>query len=123
MGFCIFNNVAIVAKFALSRFNLNRVLIADFDAHHGNGTQDAFYAAPKVLYYSTHQYPFHPGTRWLDETGKGAGEVTTVNFRMSAGWGDEEYLKALSEVLVPVAWRFQTQLILVSTGFDAYWAD
>jgi acetoin utilization deacetylase AcuC-like enzyme len=123
MGFCIFNNVAIAAKFALSRFNLNRVLIADFDVHHGNGTQDAFYADPEVLYFSTHQYPFYPGTGWMDETGTGEGEGTTVNFPMAAGWGDEECLRAFNEVLVPVARRFQPQLILVSAGFDAHWAD
>jgi len=123
MGFCIFNNVAIAAKFALSKFSLNRVLIADFDVHHGNGTQDAFYADPKVLYFSTHQYPFYPGTGWMDETGTGEGEGTTVNFPMAAGWGDEEYLRAFNEVLVPVARRFQPQLILVSAGFDAHWAD
>lgn len=123
MGFCIFNNVAIAAKFALSKFNLNRVLIADFDVHHGNGTQDAFYADPRVLYFSTHQYPFYPGTGWMDETGTGEGEGTTVNFPMTAGWGDEEYLRAFNEVLVPVARRFQPQLILVSAGFDAHWAD
>ena len=123
MGFCIFNNVAIAGEFALSKFNLNRVLIADFDVHHGNGTQDAFYADPKVLYFSTHQYPFYPGTGWMDETGTGKGEGTTVNFPMAAGWGDEEYLRAFNEVLVPVARRFQPQLILVSAGFDAHWAD
>jgi acetoin utilization deacetylase AcuC-like enzyme len=123
MGFCIFNNMAIAAKFALSRFSLNRVLIADFDVHHGNGTQDAFYADPKVLYCSTHQYPFYPGTGWMDETGTGEGAGTTVNFPMAAGWGDEEYLRAFNEVLVPVARGFQPQLILVSAGFDAHWAD
>ena len=123
MGFCIFNNVAIAARFALSKFNLNRVLIADFDIHHGNGTQDAFYADPKVLYFSTHQYPFYPGTGWMDETGTGEGEGTAVNFPMTAGWGDEEYLRAFNEVLVPVARRFQPELILVSAGFDPHWAD
>jgi acetoin utilization deacetylase AcuC-like enzyme len=123
MGFCIFNNVAIAAKFALSKFNLNRVLIADFDVHHGNGTQDAFYSDPKVLYFSTHQYPFYPGTGWMDENGAGEGEGTTVNFPMAAGWGDEEYLRAFNEVLIPVARRFRPDLILVSAGFDAHWAD
>ena len=123
MGFCIFNNVAIAAKFALTTFNLNHVLIVDFDVHHGNGTQDAFYADPKVLYFSTHQYPFYPGTGRMDETGIGEGEGTTVNFPMAAGWGDEEYLRAFSEVLVPIARRFQPQFILVSAGFDSHWAD
>lgn len=123
MGFCIFNNVAIAAEFAMSKFGLNRVLIVDFDVHHGNGTQDAFYADPRVLYFSTHQYPFYPGTGWVDETGVGEGAGTTVNFPMRAGWGDEEYSRAFKEVLVPVARRFQPQLILVSAGFDPHWAD
>jgi acetoin utilization deacetylase AcuC-like enzyme len=123
MGFCIFNNVAIAAKFALSKFNLDRVLIADFDVHHGNGTQDAFYTDPKVLYFSTHQYPFYPGSGWMDETGSAEGDGATVNFPMVAGWGDGEYLRAFNEVLVPVARGFQPQLILVSAGFDAHWAD
>jgi len=123
MGFCIFNNVAIAAKFALSNFNLSRVLIADFDVHHGNATQETFYADPRVLYFSTHQYPFYPGTGWMDEIGTGEGEGFTVNFPMNAGWGDEEYLRAYNEVLVPVARRFQPQLILVSAGFDPHWAD
>jgi acetoin utilization deacetylase AcuC-like enzyme len=123
MGFCIFNNVAIAARFALSKFNLGRVLIADFDVHHGNGTQDAFYADAKVLYFSIHQYPFYPGTGWMDEIGAGEGEGTTVNFPMAAGWGDGEYLRAFREVLAPIARRFQPELILVSAGFDAHWAD
>jgi len=123
MGFCIFNNVAIAAKFALSNFNLSRVLIADFDVHHGNATQETFYADPRVLYFSTHQYPFYPGTGWMDEIGTGGGEGFTANFPMTAGWGDEEYLRAYNEVLVPVARRFQPQLILVSAGFDPHWAD
>ena len=123
MGFCIFNNVAVGARFALNKFNVSRVLIVDFDVHHGNGTQDAFYADPSVLYFSTHQYPFYPGSGWIDETGVGEGEGTTVNFPMVAGWGDEEYLRAFNEVLVPVALRFRPQLVLVSAGFDAHWAD
>jgi acetoin utilization deacetylase AcuC-like enzyme len=123
MGFCIFNNVAVAAKFALANCNVNRVLIADFDVHHGNGTQEAFYADPEVLYFSTHQYPFYPGTGSVGETGTGEGKGFTVNFPMSAGWGDEEYLSAFSEVLVPAARRFEPQLILVSAGFDPHWAD
>jgi len=123
MGFCIFNNVAIAAKFALANFNIGRVLIVDFDVHHGNGTQEAFYNNSKVLYFSTHQYPFYPGTGWVDEVGSGEGEGYTVNFPMAAGWGDEEYLRAFNEILIPVARRFQPQLILVSAGFDPHWAD
>ena len=123
MGFCIFNNVAIAAGFALSKFSLNRILIVDFDVHHGNGTQDTFYTDSEILYFSTHQYPFYPGTGWMDETGSGEGKGTTANFPMAVGWGDDEYLRAFNEVLVPVARRFQPQLILVSAGFDAHWAD
>ena len=123
MGFCIFNNVAIAAKSALRNFSLNRILIADFDVHHGNGTQDAFYADPAVLYFSTHEYPYYPGTGAVEETGTGKGAGTTVNFPMVAGWGDEEYLRAFNEVLVPVARRFEPELILVSAGFDPHWAD
>jgi acetoin utilization deacetylase AcuC-like enzyme len=123
MGFCIFNNVAVAAKFALGKRDFSRVLIADFDVHHGNGTQDAFYADPRVLYFSTHEYPFYPGTGRIEETGTGEGTGTTVNFPMSAGWGDEEYLRAFKEVLVPIAHRFQPHLILVSVGLDPHWAD
>jgi len=123
MGFCIFNNVAIGAKFALANFNINRVLIADFDVHHGNGTQGTFYSDPNVLYFSTHEYPFYPGTGRAQETGSGEGAGFTVNFPMDAGWGDEEYLRAFNEVLAPVARRFQPELILVSVGFDPHWDD
>jgi len=123
MGFCIFNNIAIAARFALAKFNISRVLIVDFDVHHGNGTQDTFYADPNVLYFSTHEYPFYPGTGSINQIGTGEGEGTTVNFPMTAGWGDEEYLRAFNEVLVPVAQRFQPELILVSAGFDPHWAD
>ncbi|MEE8566759.1 MAG: histone deacetylase [Candidatus Bipolaricaulota bacterium] len=123
MGFCIFNNVAIAANFALRNLGIGRVLIVDFDVHHGNGTEEAFYTNPNVLYFSTHQHPFYPGTGGIDEIGSGEGEGTTVNFPMTAGWGDEQYLRAFNEVLVPVARRFRPQLILVSAGFDPHWAD
>ena len=123
MGFCLFNNVAIAAKYALANFNIERVLIVDFDVHHGNGTQDTFYADPHVLYFSTHQYPFYPGTGNVNETGTRDGEGFTVNVPLIAGCGDEEYQAVFEDILAPIARRFQPQLILVSAGYDAHWAD
>ena len=123
MGFCIFNNVAIAARDAIAKHNLERVLIVDFDVHHGNGTQDAFYSESSVLYFSTHQYPFYPGSGGVDEIGSGEGEGYTVNVPMPGGCGDAEYMRAFEEVLVPVAKRYKPQLILVSAGYDAHWAD
>ncbi len=123
MGFCIFNNIAIGAKYALANYNVQRILIVDFDVHHGNGTQDTFYADPGVLYFSTHQYPFYPGTGSIDETGTRAGEGFTVNIPLIAGWGDNEYQAIFEDVLAPIAQRFQPELIMVSAGYDAHWAD
>ena len=123
MGFCLFNNVAIAARYALSRFRLERVAIIDFDIHHGNGTQDAFYDDPKVLYVSTHEFPLYPGTGSLDETGTGDAEGTTVNIPLPAGGGDTEYLQVFDEVIVPVVKRFSPELILVSAGYDGHWSD
>ncbi len=124
MGFCLFNNIAVAARFVLSNFdNIKRILIVDFDVHHGNGTQDTFYTDPRVLYFSIHQYPLYPGTGSINEIGSGNGEGTTVNVPLLAGWGDDEYLQVFQEVLVPVAERYQPQLILVSAGYDAHWAD
>jgi len=123
MGFCIFNNVAIAARDAISKHNLERVLIVDFDVHHGNGTQDAFYSESSVLYFSTHQYPFYPGSGGVDEVGSGEGEGYTVNVPMPGGCGDTEYMRAFEDVLVPVVKRYKPQLILVSAGYDAHWAD
>jgi len=122
-GFCLFNNVAVAAKYALANFDIQRVLIVDFDVHHGNGTQDTFYADPHVLYFSTHQYPFYPGTGSVNETGVRDGEGFTVNVPLIAGWGDDEYQAVFEDVLAPVARRFEPQLILVSAGYDAHWAD
>lgn len=123
LGFCLFNNIAVAARHAIDSYQLERVLIVDFDVHHGNGTQDTFYEDPRVLYFSTHQYPFYPGSGRIDEIGAGEGEGATVNVPMPAWCGDEEYLRVFEEILIPVARRFQPQLIMVSAGYDAHWGD
>jgi acetoin utilization deacetylase AcuC-like enzyme len=123
MGFCLFNNIAIAAKHALEKYKLERILIVDFDVHHGNSTQEAFYSDPGVLYFSTHQYPFYPGTGSLDEIGTGKGEGATLNVPLPAWCGDEQYLEVFERVLVPAARRFQPQLIMASAGYDTHWLD
>ena len=123
MGFCLFNNVAIAAKYALQNHNLERVLIADFDVHHGNGTEGIFYKDPRVLYFSTHQYPHYPGTGDMSDDGADEGKGTTINVPLPAYCGDSEYIRAYRDILVPVAQRFKPQLILVSAGYDNHWAD
>lgn len=123
MGFCLFNNVAIAARYVMQRFSLERVLIVDFDVHHGNGTQDAFYSDPRVLYFSVHQSPLYPGTGRLEEVGEGEGTGTTINLPLPPGCGDEQYIRAFREVLLPAARRFAPQLIMVSAGFDAHFLD
>lgn len=122
-GFCLFNNIAIAAKYALEKYNLERILIIDFDVHHGNGTQAAFYDNQKVMYISAHEYPFYPGTGDIDETGSGEGKGTNLNIPMPAGCGDDEYLKVFEKIIVPAARRFKPRLILVSAGYDGHWAD
>lgn len=123
MGFCIFNNIAIAAKYALNRKGVSRILIADFDLHHGNSTHDIFYQSDEVLYFSTHQYPYYPGTGHWDSIGRGQGEGFTANVPLPAGVGDEGYGRVFDEVLYPLAERYHPQLILVSAGYDAHWAD
>jgi acetoin utilization deacetylase AcuC-like enzyme len=119
MGFCLFNNIAITAAYALANRGVERVAIVDFDVHHGNGTQDAFVRDPRVLYFSTHQHPFYPGTGNWDETGAG----NIVNVPLPRGCGDAEYIAAYRDVCAPVLRRFRPELVLVSAGFDAHFAD
>jgi len=122
-GFCLLNNVAIAAREAQATFGLRRVLIADFDAHHGNGTQAVFEEDPDVLYISIHEYPLYPGTGAVREVGRGAGRGYTVNVPVPAGTGDAEYERIFEEVLAPVARRFQPELVLASAGYDGHWLD
>jgi acetoin utilization deacetylase AcuC-like enzyme len=123
MGFCIFNNVAVAARYALDRHALERVLILDYDVHHGNGTQEVFYDDPRVLYFSIHQAPFYPGTGRWDELGEGVALGTNVNIPLPAGAGFETYEPIFRQVLAAIADRFRPQLILVSAGFDAHWKE
>jgi len=123
MGFCLFNNIAIATRYALSKYKLERILIIDFDVHHGNGTQETFYDNPQVLYISTHEYPFYPGTGDIEEIGSGAGKGTTLNIPLPAGCGDDEYLQVFEQIIIPAAKRFNPQLIMVSAGYDTHWAD
>jgi acetoin utilization deacetylase AcuC-like enzyme len=123
MGFCLFNNVAVAAHYALAERGLDRVLIVDFDVHHGNGTQDEFESNPGVLFISSHQYPYYPGSGGWNETGYGKGEGSVINIPLAGGVGDEGFERILADVIGPAAWRFQPQLILVSAGYDAHWDD
>jgi acetoin utilization deacetylase AcuC-like enzyme len=123
MGFCLLNNAAIAARAAQAEERVGRVLLIDWDVHHGNGTQHSFEEDPSVLYASTHQFPYYPGTGDFDETGSGAGEGTTVNVPLPAGCGDAEYVGVFQRVIAPVARAYRPQLILVSCGFDAHRDD
>jgi acetoin utilization deacetylase AcuC-like enzyme len=122
MGFCLFNNVAIAAA-ALRADGVDRVAIVDIDVHHGNGTQAAFYADPTVLYASTHQYPYYPGTGAADEIGTGAGRGFTINVPLDAGATDADFERAYREVILPALERFAPGAIVVSAGFDAHERD
>ncbi len=123
MGFCLFNNVAVAAAHAREALRLERILIVDWDVHHGNGTQHNFEERDDVLYFSTHRYPFYPGTGAAEEVGRGAGDGFTVNVPLPAGLGDDEHLAVFDRVLVPVAERFRPELVLVSAGFDSHRDD
>ena len=123
MGFCLFNSVAIAARYLQLQHHLERILILDWDVHHGNGTQHAFEEDPDVLYISLHQYPHYPGTGALYETGIGKGEGATLNCPMSIGSGDTAYREAFKEKILPATRNFNPDAILISAGFDAHHAD
>jgi len=123
MGFCLFNNIAIAAAYAKEKHGLKKILIVDWDLHHGNGTQHCFYNDPSVLFFSSHQFPYYPGSGNYDQVGSGAGEGFTVNAPFPTGFGDEEYLRVYSEILKPIALEYKPELVLVSAGFDPYIKD
>jgi acetoin utilization deacetylase AcuC-like enzyme len=123
MGFCLFNNVAVAAAYAKEQYGLKRILIVDWDLHHGNGTQHSFYEDPSVLYFSSHQFPYYPGSGNFDQVGTGEGEGFTVNAPFPTGFGDVEYLSVYDRILRPVALEYQPELVLVSAGFDPFFAD
>jgi acetoin utilization deacetylase AcuC-like enzyme len=123
MGFCIFNNVAIAAVYLLEKHKLNRVLIVDWDAHHGNGTQKMFYSDPRVYYFSIHQFPYYPGTGKESEDGEDEGKGFTLNMPMAAGSSDLEYIEVFENILYPLALKFSPEFILISAGFDAHQDD
>ena len=123
MGFCIYNNVAVVARYLQKNYGLKRILIVDFDVHHGNGTQDIFYEDNTVFYFSVHQHPLFPGTGRPNEIGKGEGEGYTLNVELSKGSGNNEVIKAFNAKLRPAMDKFRPEFVLVSAGFDAHLGD
>jgi acetoin utilization deacetylase AcuC-like enzyme len=123
MGFCLLSNVAIAARAARDTWGVKRVLIVDYDVHHGNGTQAIFYDDPSVLFISSHQHNLFPGTGAIDDAGVGAGEGTTINIPLPGGCGDAQYRALFDAIITPAARRYQPELILVSVGHDAHWTD
>jgi acetoin utilization deacetylase AcuC-like enzyme len=123
MGFCLFNSVAIGARYLRRRHGVGRILVVDWDVHHGNGTQTSFYGDPDVLFVSTHQFPLYPGTGTADEVGTGAARGRTINVPLPPGCGDDEYVAAFETIVAPAAAQFRPELVLVSAGFDAHRRD
>ena len=123
MGFCLFNTIAIGAHHLKKAYGVKRIMIMDWDVHHGNGTQDSFYEDPSVLFVSTHQFPYYPGTGAVTEVGLNAGEGYTLNIPLPAGCGDAEYMRVFNDVVVPAAKEFEPEWILVSAGFDPHRRD
>ena len=123
MGFCFFNNVAVGAAYLTQVKGLERVMVIDWDVHHGNGTQHIFEDNPNVLFFSSHQFPFYPGTGAAEEVGTGDGKGFTVNVPMAPGMGDDEFIKIFEEILKPIAVQYNPEFILVSAGFDTFIED
>jgi acetoin utilization deacetylase AcuC-like enzyme len=123
MGFCLFNNAAIGARYAQSKYGVENVLIIDWDVHHGNGTQEIFWTDPSVFYFSTHQYPYYPGTGSADERGGGKGEGTTLNVPLSPGTPAREHRQAFTDALRQIEGRFRPDLVIISAGFDSRRGD
>lgn len=123
LGFCLFNNVAILARYLQKQHGLNKIMILDWDVHHGNGTQHTFEDDPSVLYISTHQYPYYPGTGAWYETGNGRGEGATLNCPMAAGTGDFDYEKIFTDKILPKIDQFKPEIFIISAGFDAHRDD
>ena len=123
MGFCLFNTMAIGAGYLKRQHRANKIMIVDWDVHHGNGTQDAFYDDPSVLFVSTHQFPYYPGTGAVTEAGAGAGTGYTINVPLPAGCADREYLQVFQDIIVPAAEKFRPEWVLVSAGFDPHRRD
>ena len=123
MGFCLLSNIAIAARWAQRHADVRRIAIVDFDVHHGNGTQEVFYADPDVLYLSVHQHPLYPGTGRAQETGTGRGEGATANVPLPPGTGDEGYLRTFEQIFTPLIDRFRPEFVLLSAGYDAHRRD
>lgn len=122
-GFCLFNNIAVGAHYALEHLGMERIFILDWDIHHGNGTQHAFYDTDQVLYCSTHQYPYFPGTGALLEVGRGRGEGYTLNVPLPGGQNDEAFARIMNELVAPVARLYKPDCLMVSAGFDTHVSD
>jgi acetoin utilization deacetylase AcuC-like enzyme len=123
MGFCFFNNIAIAARYAQQHHRLQRIAIIDFDIHHGNGTQDAFYGDADVLFISSHSAPLYPFSGNREQMGQGAGHGTTLNIPMQRLSDDTAYIAAYQQVVIPALTRFQPDCLLISAGYDAHWDD